>query len=210
MQADTSYLLIQGPFGSLGALETFQWKVNYQSGSTFTGSDLLNSVFGVPTSNGTYTDGFSTIYEYLTAGNVTRGVGFIDFGGGALFPESFTLNSIKVAMDVSYSPGWNYYVAGGSGSTSYDGNGVWTYSNDGVSGRTISDGSFDGWVFGSTGTYDSSFNQITPPDSIVDILPVVGDFVNATTVPEPSAAWLVVAGGALLVGSRVLRKKHRA
>jgi len=193
-----SYLLIQGEFnsGSVGE-ETYKWQVNYNTGDLVTSLDLLNAVFGVPSANGTYTDAFSGVYPYLSAGNSTKGAGYIDFGGGSLFLESFTLNSTKVAQDTDYDPSWSSYVAGGTGTTyggPYPNAGAWTYSDDGITTRQIGDGSFDGWVFGA-----SSFNAGNNP--------LVANFSGATVInysatPEPSRSILLLFAGIVLVTRR--------
>jgi len=172
--ADTSYLLFQGPFGSGGAEETFKFQVTYSTGSLVTGQDLLNYILGTPASNGTYTDAYGTPYPYFTSTNGANGAGYLDFSYGAgasLFAQSFTLNGTSVAMDPSYDPGWNYYVAGGSGSGNggaYDNDGSWVFSNDGSDTRQIADGSFDGWVFGASGANGENPAMITGDDNAPD------------------------------------------
>lgn len=202
-----SYLLVQGPFGPGNAVQTFEWKVIYDAGSVTTGLDLLKEIFGTPTASGTYDDAFFGTYDYFKSGNTTTGAAFIDFGPSGLFTESFTLGGKKVAMDPSYDPGWNYYAAGGSGSGhvtpsnlsgSYDPS-SWTYSDDGTSTRTLSDGSFDGWVYGET----------FPPDAIVgaSYTPTISNFAGATVInlssaPEPGRTMLLLMGLAGLMLQR--------
>ena len=41
LRADTSHLLIQGPFGAGGTEATFKWQVNYGAGVLLNGQDLL-------------------------------------------------------------------------------------------------------------------------------------------------------------------------
>lgn len=194
----TSYLLIQGEFNALTAgEETYKWRVNYNAGELVTSLDLLNAIFGVPTANGTYDDDFGGTYPYLTAGNSTTGASYFDFGGGSLFLESFKLNSTNVAMNPDYDPSWSTHVAGGSGSNhggAYPNTGIWTYSDDGITTRQISDGSFDGWVFGS-----SSFNSGNDP--------LLTNFSGATIInysatPEPGRSVLLLLGGIALATRR--------
>jgi hypothetical protein len=216
IQAATSYLLIQGPFGANSATETHTWKVIYNNGTLLTGLDLLEAVFGTPQPAGTYEDAFSSpatprIYPYYTAGNVTQNAGFIDFSG-SLFTESFTLHSMKVAQTTAYDPGWNYYVAGGYGANNlgdYD-SGSWTYSSDGIGDRLLAGSStvsFDGFVYGPT----------YPAEEIVDVnskpifpLNQNSNFASATvinltgTVPEPGRIMLLSVG----VFALILRR-HR-
>lgn len=201
-RADTSYLLIQGPFGAAGAIETFQWQVNYPAGDLETGQDLLNVIFGSPSFSGTYyTDPYGNPYPYWTAGNGTQGAGYVDYPQyDGLFLASVTLDSTTVLQDPSYSPGWNYYVAGGGSNygTGYT-NGTWTYSNDGLDSRSLTfpgndSDSFDAWVFGST--------DDPPAVQGANYAPTAADFANATVitiVPEPgSAALLLFAAGGIL------------
>lgn len=203
LRADTSYLLIQGPFGAGSAVQTYQWKVLYAPGSLITGLDLLNAVLGAPVKTGTtYTDGFAGTYDLYRAGSTAKGASYIDFSiaqnGSQLFTLSFTLNSTAVAMSSFYDPGWNYYVAGGA----YASN-AWTYSDDGIGTRTLADGSFDGWVFGTT------FPEapIAPTATAGDNNPVSGNFAAATVVnvPEPGSAGMLILGVAgLLIRRRRL------
>lgn len=205
--ADTSYLLIQGPFGLGGTGETFKWQVNYPTGYLLSGLDLLSALFGSPSLDGTYTDGFGGTYNHYAAGTTTQGAGYIDFGTNpnqltAPFMISVTLASTTVLQDPSYSPGWNYYVAGGGSNnrSGYANNGAWTYSNDGEMARTLADGSFDGWVFGST--FPPATIQVQGGANT----PTLQDFVGATVlnVPEPGsvALLLIGAGGMLVLGKR--------
>lgn len=196
--ADTSFLLVQGPFGSGSSLETFQWQVNYAHGTLITGQQLLNVVFGIPIDTGTTYQGS----EVFSATNNLIGANYIDFSGGAgtsLFTISVTLDNQTVEQDSSFSPGWNYYVAGGSGTGGSYTSGSWSYSGDGLSTRTLSDGSFDAWSFGST----------FPNDPIVNgtgtYAPTASNFAGATVidvVPEPVSLTFLAAGGLLLVGRR--------
>jgi len=196
-QTDTSYLLIQGPFGSGGSTETFLWQINYQNGVLLTGQDLLTAVLGSTSLDGTYTDGFGSTYNYYTSGNSTQGAGFIDFGYN---PTQLT------------EPFWNYYVAGGSGAegpnddgdgTPYPG-GTWTVSNDGAISRTLSNGSFDAYLYG-----DTTYGDPVPPivGGTDAYAPTTSNFAGATVVPEPdSTALLLLGAGGILV----FLKKQRA
>ena len=198
--ADTSYLLVQGPFGSGNTVETFEWKVLYAHGSLTTGLDLLNVVFGHPTDTGNLYEG---TYEIFSASNNLQGASYIDFGSGgsSLFTISYTLDNKTVQQDDSFDPAWNYYVAGGSGSGqggSYT-SGSWTYSNDGVNTRALGDGSFDAWSFGEN----------FPPDAIAGgtgaNAPTPSDFAGATVinlVPEPASTAFLSIGALLLIRRR--------
>lgn len=198
--ADTSYLLLQGPFGSGGSLETFQWKVNYTHGTLTTGQDLLNVVFGVPVDTNTLYQGTNEIFS---AGNNVQGAHYIDFGSGgsSLFTISYTMHSTTVEQSAAWDPSWNYSVAGGAGGNhggSYS-SGSWTYSDDGITTRTLSDGSFDAWSFGENFPADPIVNGTTT------YAPTSGNFASAiviNVVPEPGSLAFLSAGGLLLVRRR--------
>jgi len=201
VQADTSYLLIQGPFGSGGAEQTFKWQVNYRTGQLTTGLDLLSAVFGSPSHSGSFNDDFGGTYDQWVAGNGTQGMSLIDFNNNNLsapFTISFTLASKTVVMPPDYSLTWSYYVAGGGSNlgNGYDNAGNWTFSQDGSLARTLVDGSFDSWVFGDfTAAIDGAGNT-----------PTTSNFSGATVinVPEPTGAAMLVfgAGGLALFRRR--------
>lgn len=210
LRADTSYLLIQGPFGAGGAEATFKWQVNYQAGVLQTGQDLLDAVFGSPSLSGTYMDGFGFTYQNWVAGNGVKGADYIDFNNSSFsapFVVSFTLNSTSVAQTADYNTGWIYYLAGGGSNlgNGYDNDGAWTFGQDGTLSRSLVNGSFDAFVYGAT-----SFGD---PVTFVDganNAPTAPNFVGVTVinvVPEPaSAALMVFCGGGMLA----LLKRRRA
>jgi len=191
VKAATSYLLIQGPFGTDGATETFQWAVNYQPTVLANGYDLLTAA--------------------LTSDQLQSGSD--EFG---VFVNGFTLSGTSVQNgpwtggnpndpnDYSGSgESWTYYTAGAS-----DGN--WNQSWVGASSSPLSDGSFDGWVYGIN-AYDYDGDQIAIPTIAGDAnAPVASNFSNATVVnavPEPGSISMVFVGAA---GMMVLLKKRRA
>jgi len=204
-RADTSYLLIQGPFGSGSTTETFEWKVNYQAGTLITGQDLLDAVLGSTTPDGTYTNAFGRTYNYYTAGNSVQGAGYLDYSGTTStvltdpFLASITLGSTTVAQDTSYIDGWTYFVAGGGSNfgSGYPNNGTWTASNDGTASRSLVNGSYDAWVYGLNDPYGPPYVSVQG----ANCAPTPADFTSATviTVPEPRGVVLLIfgAGGML-------------
>ena len=184
-QADTSYLLIQGPFGPGGTTETFKWAENYTPGAA-----------------NTVTNGFDLLSNALTSDELQYTA--YSFGN---FVNGFTLSGSAVAnsFDDNTNSGleWNYYTAGPT-------DGQWTYSaNAGPSSSPVSDGSFDGWVYGTL-VYDSNYN-VTTVASIdgSDNAPTSADFSGATivSVPEPSSVGLVLLGAA---GAVAVSRRKRA
>jgi len=208
LRADTSSLLIQGDFGSGGTEQTYKWQVNYPAGDLTTGQDLLEAVFGPPVQIGTYSDGYGGTYNEYQSGSGSQAFDFIDFGGGSYFTLSFTLNGATLLQDPSYNPGWIYYVDGGSGGygpdadgdgAPYPDDGTWSYSNDGPATRTLSNGSYDGWVFGNTDTPDaiddSSGGAAPSPSEFPETNSTT--FLTVLSVPEPGAPGLLTTAFAL-------------
>ena len=174
---------------------------------------MLSAVFGTPSLNGTYTDVYDDVYNYYTAGNSTKGVGYIDFGSNPTeltepFVASFTLGAMAVVQDPSYSPGWNYYVAGGGSNNGngYPNSGAWTFSNDGTDSRTLVNGSFDAWVFGATNPDGGPVTFVQGSSNTS----TTANFANAmviNVVPEPASAVLLACGAG---GTLALFRKRRA
>jgi hypothetical protein len=220
--ADTSYLLIQGDFGSGGTEENFKWQVNYQTGDLSTGQDLLNAVFGQPVLMGSYTDGLGDPpYDEYQAGSGSQSANYIDFGTGlGLFPISFTLGGTTILQDPTYSPGWIYYAAGGSGAygpdddgdgAEYPNTGTWTpsnFCNDGLSQRTLADGSYDGWVFGNPYNPDmiDDSSGAAGPNSTEFPVTNSTNFFTILNIPEPGAPVLL---GATLAALAIWKRKAR-
>ncbi len=206
LRADTSYLLIQGPFGPLDAELTFKWQVNYPAGALVYGQDLMNAVFGAPTQNGVYMDAFANTYDYYEAGTGMQKAGYIDFGTmpGTLtspFLVSLTLGLTTVTQEPDYNPGFTYYVAGGGGAQAYPNGGTWSSSLDGAATRTLANGSYDAFVFGPTDY------QMEAQISGTTNTPTATNFIAATpinAVPEPASAllFLIGAGGLLALSKR--------
>jgi len=194
LHADTSYLLLQGPFGSGSSELTYKFVVNYPTGYLITGQDLLNAVFGNPVTDGTVqNDPVFGGLPYFISGNSTQGAGYASYGPGSYLALSYTINSVKIDTNDSTpagtsTVGWNYYVAGGAGDGAiftppstysygaYPDTDGWILSNDGTGTRFLSNGSYDGWVYGNTGsdidfspagtvaTIDNSSNSDDPSD----------------------------------------------
>lgn len=226
LRADTSYLLIQGDFGSGGTEENFKWQVNYQTGALSTSQDLLNAVFGQPVLIGSYTDGLGDPpYDEYQAASGSQAVNYIDFGPGlGLFPVSFSLGGATVLQDPTYNPGWIAYAAGGSGEYGpnddgdgavYPNTGAWTLSNiseDGISERTLADGSYDGWVFGNPynpDTIDDSSGTAGPNSTEFPVTNST-NFLTIVNVPEPGAPVLLGAALAALAALALWKRKARA
>ena len=223
VHADTSYLLIQGPFGAGSAEETFKWRVNAPAGFLATGKDLLTAVFGIFKSDGTYTNAYNNTFSAFKAGDGTQGARiYFDPAYNSFALVSFTLASTTVLNNDAPPAGtstqdWGYYVDGGGGvyggdlsGGPYPDNGSWTLANEGFSDRHPANGSFDGWVFGSSG-YGSDG---TPYNDGVTITgsgnaPVPANFTGATviSVPEPSPAVFFLGGTVLLVFYRTFRRR---
>lgn len=183
VRADTSYLLIQGPFGSGGATETFDWVVNYQPGDLTTGLDLLTAALT--------SDELQTSY-YAGLGYLVDG---FTLGGASVQPGPW---------DDSTDSGlvWNYYTAGAN-------DGSWSYAANGASSTAISDGSFDGWVYGTVSYAD--YPVIEAADIAGDNnTPTKANFSDATVitvVPEPGSVALLALGAG---GMAMLYKRRRA
>jgi len=225
LHADTSYLLIQGPFGSGGSLLTYKWEVNYPAGDLITSQDLLDTVFGVPVADGVL-QGDSTFgpVPVYTDGNSEQGSEYVyyppdppEFPDASFLTYTFTLGSTAVATDDNVpigvsTIGWNYYVEGGDAAD----NNIWNLSEEGQSSRLLSNDSYDGWVYGDTGsdpdftptgsvaTVDDSSNSDAPSDFSNE---GANDILMIVNVPEPATPVLL---GIALAGLAFCKKKARA
>lgn len=211
LNANSSYLLIQGDFDPNNpALETHLWEVVYQSGQPGTGQDLLNAVFGVPIDTGMQkADAFGTLRPVFSAGNTTLGATYMYYASfDSLLLDSVTIGGLTEGQNPTQTEGWNYYVAGGSGSSIPPGftpgnypSGTWTFAGDGAKTRNLSDLSFDGWVFGESFPATAT---IAGGDSTY--APLADRFANATliVVPEPSGTLLFL----LCLGALNLRRRR--
>ena len=179
---DVSYLLVQGPFGIANAVETFKWQVNYSPGQLVTGQDLLNAVFGSPTASGQYTTtgAYPDTYNYLTSSSEhLLGAGYLNFYGSLLL-ESLTVDGNKVAQTTNFSSSWSYYYdpSGPVTTQTNPPNGNWYYAEVGQGSRQLTNGSFDGWVFGLNGG---------PPDYSAPLIEGVVNLPQASNFP--AATW---------------------
>jgi hypothetical protein len=83
-----------------------------------------------------------------------------------------------------YSGYWSYWLS--------DSGSAWSYSWVGISGRQLSDGSWDGWSFSGTAGYGDGSAPLTP-------------VAVAAPVPVPAAAWLLTSG---IAGLAAFRRRH--
>lgn len=214
LRADGSFLLIQGNFGVGNTLETHLWEVVYQPGQLSTGQDLLDAVFGVPVDTGMEKqDAFGRTLPLYSAGTSSLGATYMyynDFGAFILDSVTILNTTVEQVPDPISGSGWNYYLAGGTGSFippdyipgSYQAD-VWTFSGDGSGTRILGDMSFDGWVFG----------EAYPNTAMIDggdstFAPTSENFGGATVimVPEPGGMLLVLVG---LAGLGLCRRRKQ-
>jgi|GEM_PF-2359444 len=197
----TSYLLVQGPFGTDSATETYKWKVIYDSANVTSSQDLFNLVFGAPvatgsqvvTAFGTY-DGWSSSQGNLQADYV--------FSFGSLMLHSLTINGTTIAA--TESEYWNFNVAGGSGLYGGDyAQEAWSYSFDSAASRLVADGSFDAWGFGATDPDTFEFYIDGALNLPLELY--FADAVVVNAVPEPGTLMLGFVGlsGAFLYRRRL-------
>ena len=222
-RADTSYMLVQGPFGSGSSVLTYKFQVNYPTGDLLTGQDLVNAVFGTPVQTGSYTDNYDNTYaEYTSSEGGRTATYYYVPKYSELLLLGYTINGVSPFSDVSGDPSWYLNVAGGSGE--YSGNissGSWSFSGDGVETRYLADGSYDGWLFGNPG-YDTGDGQWDLPADEIDntsgldapTMPTFSgtgatDSFTVISVPEPATAALLAAAGviAAAVGARKARRE---
>ena len=218
---DSSYLLIQGPFGSGDSTESYKWQVNYPAGSLSTGQDLFNAVFGVPVlTTGTYA-GRPVLQSQSSAGTVD----YVDytFGNEVL---SITINGVTKELTPDGGTSWVYYVAGGTGDNAvlvdppfgfaygaYS-SGAWNFSEDGADSRYLADSSYDGYVFGNNGYNPPYLPAAAIDDSTGATGPLSSEFTKTdssdfftvvTAVPEPATPAFL--GVAAILGALVCWKK---
>jgi hypothetical protein len=191
--ADSSYFLIQGPFGPAGETTTSKWRIDYESGDLVTGRDLLGAVFGEMTNSGTTKYGA----KLYSAGNATKGITFLEYSWGLLI-HSISLGGIEIFAGPDLGdPYWGYFVAGGSGEFQPAGYGsdAWHEALEGFSTRYLADGSFDGWLMGYWG-------------DTLDSVPLETYFADATVIaiPEPGGIGLAFIG---FSGIWVLKRRQR-
>ena len=109
--------------------------------------------------------------------------GYSPSDGNALgvAPNLFSFNGHRQNAGTTFSNNyWSYWNAS---------NGVnWTEANFGASSTALSNGSYDGWSW----AFNVAYPQVPPA-------PVTP---RAAAVPEPSAAWLLLAGLPLMMKAR--------
>jgi PEP-CTERM motif-containing protein len=148
---------------NLGDSPTMIFGYRWAAGETRTGGDMLNAVDAASSR-------FHLDLQHFSFGDLVNGIGWdVDNDG---FSES--------DPDDLFRPGWvdpDYW-----GYTTSANGVVWEFSMVGMGDRQLSDGSWDGWAYGSTGA---------PPN----------------LVPEPATLMLVGSGCALMIARRRRRRK---
>jgi len=196
-QAAVSYFMLMGDFDESGSMQTYKWAVNYTSGTLLTGKDLMDAIFGVPVPGTGDDEGLSI----ASNGDFT-----VKTSGDYLL--SFSYQGQELA-DNGFDESWWSYAALGSYSSTFQGEtyegdygASWESAGSGFSGRSLVDGSFDGWIFTP---YD--------PDTFVPMFPITGtptaaDFSGPDTIvvniPEPGKGVLLILAGVCFV----LRRKR--
>jgi hypothetical protein len=169
LRADTSYLLIQGPFGSGGAVETFKWQVNYQAGQLTKGFDLLTAALNPE----------QLQYSTYPFGNLVDG---------------FTLNGTSVSNNYPAAM-WIYYSADATGQPwtySDSGAALRNLVNGSFDGWVFGFSTFDPDTFALISADPIVGGTNTPTLANFSTATVVG-------VPEPgSASLLLIGAGAML------------
>ncbi|CAN5911719.1 hypothetical protein BH11VER1_BH11VER1_14000 [soil metagenome] len=219
-QGAVSYLLIQGNFDGVAGMESSRWAVTYDPSfdydndpdTNLTGFDLLNFVLGTPSlvSGSNYQTAITT----WAADGTTWQTNYTKFSiGYQMTTQTITTSSLVTPTSLTINPalnlGWNYYVAGGGGDYSgaaYNSS-TWSVANDGMNTRTLANGSFDAWVFGTTEIYGPppDYEYLSPADPVVGFTPDSGSFTGAMVVaaaPEPSRSILLILAGIALVTRR--------
>ncbi|MEN6519686.1 MAG: PEP-CTERM sorting domain-containing protein [Armatimonadota bacterium] len=146
--------------------ECLAW--GYRWDGTATGRDMLNAV--------------KNLDERLNEVIGTYGQAAVLGLGYDLDSDGFSSNDSSDHYQSGWSTSgfWSYWLKSTTDVS-------WSFSHYGISGRTLSDGCWDGW----------SFSKGVAPDSIT----------AATSVPEPSSLFALVTGVAGLFGFGIRRKK---
>lgn len=172
VQADTSYLLIQGPFGTSGAVETFKWQVNYTAGEITTGFDLLTMALSSQELQYTPDSGYGAFVNGFTL-------------GGTSVPSNYpTATWLYYSAEVAGNP-WTYSEVGASSRDLVDGSfDGWVYG--------VSTCNPDTWALTYSDPIVGTGNMPTTENFSIA--------TNIEVVPEPSSIALIFAGaGGLLV-----------
>ncbi|MCE5322244.1 PEP-CTERM sorting domain-containing protein [bacterium] len=168
----------------------------YKWDGTATGKDMFDAVLALD--NRLYASmEYWPSYDGYTVYGIgydldADGSGFVsgvrqDAGGDE---DGYALDSDDHYCEGWFTGYWSYYVAETTGSLPSS----WDYSGWGISARTLSDGSWDGWSFVSD---MSDWTSAGPPDTPT----------AATAVPEPGALAGLVTGLMSLGGLALRRRK---
>ncbi len=212
-EAATSYMMIRGPFGAAGSTETHQFRFEYTGSQVVNGLSLLSTLFGTPVDAGTLYEG----NPYFTANGGILGTensaAYVNYGTAMapyLFIASLKLHNVEVDpppydWGAPFNPAWIYYTSPNSST-------AWAESWVGAAERTLTDGSFDAWVYGgfdSAGLSVSDVNTVPPSSasfgSLTNLLYSGGGlsvYGVAAAVPEPGRMLLLGVGGVALVFRR--------
>ncbi|BBO86544.1 hypothetical protein DSCO28_71100 [Desulfosarcina ovata subsp. sediminis] len=165
-----------------------------------TGEDMIVALVGNGTaSSGTYAGGFSgadsrlyaTLVYYSGLGYALTGLGYDLDNDGFEYDPGAEPGETGYPADIDdhyvegwYSGYWSYWLS--------DNDSDWSYSGYGLSNRTLSDGSWDGWSFSNTAAMGAGSAPPTPTAA-------------EAPVPIPGAIWLLGGG---LIGIIGMRRKN--
>jgi hypothetical protein len=154
--------------------ESFAWGYQFDGGSV-TGAQMM---IDIAASDPNLTVAYS---GNATAGFFLSSIAYFDG-----VDNHSLVNSWGATPETSTA--WGYYQAEGAGNLP----GSWSLSPTGASDRTLAEGSWDAWGYG---TYDATWSHVTPPSG--DVMPAA--------IPEPRLIALFLGGVGVLIWLRRLR-----